>query len=77
MSRACTFEVRSSRSEARPLTFQPLSLTTQSMKAPTTSGSDCSIFTADMFRTPYGSGTGNAITAGCPVMSPRWGDSGT
>ena len=43
-------------SPARPLTFQPLSLTSQSMNAPTASGSDCSIFIADMLRTPYGSG---------------------
>ena len=45
--------------------------------APTASGSDCSILTADRLRTPYGSGTGRATTAGCPVIAARCGDSGT
>ena len=38
------------------------------MNAPTASGSDCSIFIAEMLRMPYGSGTGSATTAGCPLI---------
>src|SRR3954465_7716843 len=62
---------------SRLLTFQPLSLTIHSINAPTASGSDVSIATAETLREPYGSGTGNAITAGRPFRSGRWGESGT
>ena len=39
------------------------------MNAPTASGSDCSILIAERLRTPYGSGTGSAMTAGCPLIA--------
>jgi hypothetical protein len=67
-SRACT---------GRPSTFHLLSSTTHAMNAPTASGSDCSIFIADTFRWPYGSGTGSTTTAGCPLISGRSGSSAT
>ena len=34
-------------------------------------------FTAEMLRSPYGSGTGSATTAGCPLTSGRWRASAT
>ena len=43
---------------------QPLLSISHSMNAPTASGSDFSIATADRFRTPYGSGTGSTTTDG-------------
>ena len=46
------------------------------MKAPTASGSDCSIAIAEMLRRPYGRGTGSATTDGCPPACSRLGDSG-
>ena len=60
----------------RVVTFQPLSCTSQLMKAPTASGSDRSMAIAEMLRRPYGRGTGSATTDGCPPACSRLGDSG-
>jgi hypothetical protein len=62
---------------SRAFTSHPLSRTIQSMNAPAASGSDCSILIADTFRTPYGSGTGSAITGGRAFSAARYGESGT
>ena len=59
------------------LTFQPLPSSSHSTKAPTASGSDSSILMAERFRTPYGAGTGSAITAGRFFSSDRSGDNCT
>ena len=48
----------------RSETFQPLSVSSQSIHAPTASGSDFSIGPIATLRMPYGSGTGRAMTEG-------------
>ena len=68
-------------SAPRSQTVHPFfSSTSHSMKAPITSGRDCSMAPAEAFEGPragYGFGTGRATIAGCESSAARYGDSGT
>ena len=59
------------------VTRHPLSFTSQSTNAPTASGSEASMAMPEIFRLPYGSGTGKATRDGWPGRSSRDFASGT